>query len=138
MRKVTDGAARVALGLASDLHLGNLDAHWDWGFAGDDASDSRCTLQAAEPRATSSRPGSRTRSATCAASPSPTSGSTSRTTSSRTPRSSGPPRRTILSSGHSTRARTELGWSKTPSFEELVAMMVDADVARLQGARPGA
>jgi len=34
-RKVTDGAARIALGLASELHLGNLDARRDWGFAGD-------------------------------------------------------------------------------------------------------
>jgi GDPmannose 4,6-dehydratase len=34
-RKVTDGVARVKLGLASTLSLGNLDAHRDWGFAGD-------------------------------------------------------------------------------------------------------
>lgn len=34
-RKVTDGAARIKLGLASDLKLGNLTAHRDWGFAGD-------------------------------------------------------------------------------------------------------
>src|SRR5215212_2246093 len=34
-RKVTDGVARVKLGLASTLALGNLDAHRDWGFAGD-------------------------------------------------------------------------------------------------------
>jgi GDPmannose 4,6-dehydratase len=34
-RKVTDGAARIALGLASELPMGNLDAERDWGFAGD-------------------------------------------------------------------------------------------------------
>jgi GDPmannose 4,6-dehydratase len=34
-RKVTDGVARIALGLADRLALGNLDAHRDWGFAGD-------------------------------------------------------------------------------------------------------
>src|SRR4029453_16387473 len=34
-RKVTDGVARVKLGIASTLSLGNLDAHRDWGFAGD-------------------------------------------------------------------------------------------------------
>jgi GDPmannose 4,6-dehydratase len=34
-RKVTDGVARIKLGLASDLALGNLDAKRDWGFAGD-------------------------------------------------------------------------------------------------------
>jgi GDPmannose 4,6-dehydratase len=34
-RKVTDAAARIKLGLASEVGLGNLDAHRDWGFAGD-------------------------------------------------------------------------------------------------------
>ena len=34
-RKVTDGVARIKLGLADHLSLGNLDASRDWGFAGD-------------------------------------------------------------------------------------------------------
>jgi GDPmannose 4,6-dehydratase len=34
-RKISDGVARIKLGLAKELHLGNLDAHRDWGFAGD-------------------------------------------------------------------------------------------------------
>jgi GDPmannose 4,6-dehydratase len=34
-RKVTDAAARIKLGLQQDLRLGNLDAKRDWGFAGD-------------------------------------------------------------------------------------------------------
>jgi GDPmannose 4,6-dehydratase len=34
-RKVTDGAARIKLGLAKELRLGNLEAKRDWGFAGD-------------------------------------------------------------------------------------------------------
>jgi GDPmannose 4,6-dehydratase len=34
-RKVTDGVARIKLGLADSLALGNLDAQRDWGFAGD-------------------------------------------------------------------------------------------------------
>ena len=34
-RKVTDAVARIKLGLASELRLGNLDAKRDWGFAGD-------------------------------------------------------------------------------------------------------
>jgi len=34
-RKVTDGVARIKLGLADTLTLGNLEAHRDWGFAGD-------------------------------------------------------------------------------------------------------
>ena len=34
-RKVTDGVARIKLGLADTVSLGNLDAQRDWGFAGD-------------------------------------------------------------------------------------------------------
>lgn len=34
-RKITDGAARIKLGLARELRLGNLDAQRDWGYAGD-------------------------------------------------------------------------------------------------------
>src|SRR3989338_2931882 len=34
-RKITDGVAKIKLGLADKLYLGNLDAKRDWGFAGD-------------------------------------------------------------------------------------------------------
>jgi GDPmannose 4,6-dehydratase len=34
-RKISNGAARIKLGLADELRLGNLDAQRDWGFAGD-------------------------------------------------------------------------------------------------------
>jgi len=34
-RKITDGVARIKLGLSKELRLGNLDAQRDWGFAGD-------------------------------------------------------------------------------------------------------
>jgi len=34
-RKISNGAARIKLGLSKDLHLGNLDSQRDWGFAGD-------------------------------------------------------------------------------------------------------
>ncbi len=34
-RKISDGVARIKLGLAGELRLGNLDARRDWGFAGD-------------------------------------------------------------------------------------------------------
>ena len=34
-RKITDGVARIKLGLARELRMGNLEAHRDWGFAGD-------------------------------------------------------------------------------------------------------
>ena len=48
-RKVTDGAARVALGLASELRMGNLDAERDWGYAGDYVRAMWAMLQRDEP-----------------------------------------------------------------------------------------
>lgn len=48
-RKVTYGAAKIKLGLASDLHLGNLDSRRDWGFAGDYVRAMWLMLQQDEP-----------------------------------------------------------------------------------------
>jgi GDPmannose 4,6-dehydratase len=48
-RKVTDGVARIKLGLANELRLGNLDAHRDWGFAGDYVRAMHLMLQQDEP-----------------------------------------------------------------------------------------
>jgi len=48
-RKVTDGAARIKLGLAGELRLGNLDAQRDWGWAGDYVDAMWRMLQQPEP-----------------------------------------------------------------------------------------
>jgi GDPmannose 4,6-dehydratase len=48
-RKVTDGAARIKLGLAEDLRLGNIDAQRDWGWAGDYVDAMWRMLQQPEP-----------------------------------------------------------------------------------------
>jgi GDPmannose 4,6-dehydratase len=48
-RKVTDGAARIKLGLAEELRLGNLDAQRDWGWAGDYVDAMWRMLQQPEP-----------------------------------------------------------------------------------------
>ena len=48
-RKVTDGAARIKLGLATELRLGNLNAKRDWGFAGDYVRAMWLMLQQDEP-----------------------------------------------------------------------------------------
>lgn len=48
-RKVTDGVARIKLGLARELSLGNLDAQRDWGFAGDYVRAMWMMLQQNEP-----------------------------------------------------------------------------------------
>jgi GDPmannose 4,6-dehydratase len=48
-RKIAHGAARIKLGLANDLQLGNLDATRDWGFAGDYVKAMWMMLQRDEP-----------------------------------------------------------------------------------------
>jgi len=48
-RKVTDGVARIKLGLTDTLKLGNLDAKRDWGFAGDYVNAMWLMLQQSEP-----------------------------------------------------------------------------------------
>jgi GDPmannose 4,6-dehydratase len=48
-RKITDGAARIKLGLAEELRLGNLDAKRDWGYAGDYVRAMWMMLQQPEP-----------------------------------------------------------------------------------------
>jgi len=48
-RKVSDGVARIKLGLSSSLSLGNLDAYRDWGFAGDYVQAMWLMLQQNEP-----------------------------------------------------------------------------------------
>src|SRR3954463_9759630 len=48
-RKITDGAARISLGIADKLPLGNLNAQRDWGFAGDYVEAMWLVLQQPEP-----------------------------------------------------------------------------------------
>src|SRR5438045_6453621 len=48
-RKVTDGVARIKMGLAGELRLGNLDARRDWGFAGDYVAAMHLMLQQEKP-----------------------------------------------------------------------------------------
>ncbi|HEY6450804.1 MAG TPA: GDP-mannose 4,6-dehydratase [Candidatus Cybelea sp.] len=48
-RKISDGVARIKLGLTNELRLGNLDAHRDWGYAGDYVRAMWMMLQQSEP-----------------------------------------------------------------------------------------
>jgi GDPmannose 4,6-dehydratase len=132
-RKVTDGVARIKLGLAKDLHLGNLDARRDWGFAGDYVEAMWMMLQ--RPKAADYVIG------------------TGETHSVRElaelafghvgldyrayvvsdPRFHRPAEVDLLLADPA-KARDELGWKPKVTFQELVAMMVDADLARLSAA----
>lgn len=133
-RKVTDGVARIKLGLANELRLGNLDAKRDWGYAGDYVRAMWLMLQQDSPRDYVI--------------------STGKTHSVeelvevafshldldwrdfvvQDPRFMRPAEVDLLI-GDASRARDDLGWEPEVSFEQLIRMMVDADVDRLQRAR---
>ncbi|HLX26515.1 MAG TPA: GDP-mannose 4,6-dehydratase [Candidatus Cybelea sp.] len=129
-RKISDGVARIKLGLAKELRLGNLDAHRDWGFAGDYVRAMWLMLQQNEPDdyviATGKTHSVRDflRVAFEAAG-----------LGSYEPYVVIDPRfvrpaevdRLI---GDASKAKQKLGWEPEVSFEELVAMMVESDIKR--------
>jgi GDPmannose 4,6-dehydratase len=129
-RKVTDGVARIKLGLADSLALGNLDACRDWGFAGDYVRAMWLMLQQDQPDdyvvATGiahsvrdlvdiafARVGLDWQKYV------------------RVDPAFLRPAEVDHLIGDPTKARTVLGWHAAVDFKALVEMMVDADVARL-------
>jgi GDPmannose 4,6-dehydratase len=133
-RKVTDGVARIKLGLAREISLGNLDARRDWGFAGDYVDAMWRMLQQPSPQDYVI--------------------GTGRTHSVRelveaafshvgldwqkhvviNPKFMRPAEVDLLLADP-TKARQELGWTPQVDFQRLIAMMVDADLERLSARR---
>jgi len=130
-RKVTHGAARIRLGLADELRLGNLDARRDWGFAGDYVRAMWLMLQQ----------GQADDYVIC----------TGQTHSVRELCQAAfghvglnwedhvivdqrfvRPAEVDLLVGDAAKAREVLGWEPAVSFEDLIAMMVDADLKALR------
>jgi GDPmannose 4,6-dehydratase len=133
-RKVTDAVARIRLGLADKLHLGNLDAQRDWGFAGDYVRAMWQMLQQDEPRdyvvATGQTHSVRDLVETAFGH----AGLDWREHVVQDERFMRPAEVDLLV-GDASLAREELGWEPEVDFAGLVTMMVDADLERL---RPGA
>ncbi|MGC3972589.1 MAG: GDP-mannose 4,6-dehydratase [Pirellulales bacterium] len=129
-RKITDGVARIKLGLASELRLGNLEARRDWGFAGDYVRAMWLMLQQAEPDDYVVGTGE-THSVRefCEAAFAHV-GLDYRDHVVVDPKFYRPAEVDLLLSDP-TKARTKLGWQCEVGFEELVRMMVDADLQRL-------
>ena len=133
-RKVTDGVARIKLGLAKDLRLGNLDARRDWGFAGDYVQAMWLMLQQAEARDYVIGTGETHSVRDLVALAFGHVGLDYRKYVVSDPRFHRPAEVDLLLADPA-KARKELGWKPRVSFEELVAMMVDADMTRLSTAR---
>jgi len=131
-RKITDGAARIKLGLADELVLGNLDAKRDWGFAGDYVEAMWLMLQQERPDDYAVATGAvHTVREFCEVAFSHLGLDYERYV--RTAPEFFRPVDVNVLYGDATKARTVLGWKPKVSFEELVAMMTDADMARFVG-----
>jgi GDPmannose 4,6-dehydratase len=126
-RKITDGAARIKLGLADKLALGNLDAKRDWGYAGDYVRAMWLMLQQHEPG-----------NFVIASGATHSVEDFVRLAFERVdldyrdyvvidPRFVRPAEVDLLL-GNPERARKKLGWELTVTFQELVNMMVDNDL----------
>ena len=128
-RKVTDSAARIALGLATELRLGNIDARRDWGFAGDYVRAMWLMLQQPEASdfviATGQDHSVRE---LCEIAFKHVGLEYERFVT--VDQTLLRPAEVDHLLGDATRARTLLDWSPTVSFEQMVELMVDADLAR--------
>ena len=127
---MTDGVARIKLGLADSLKLGNLDAKRDWGFAGDYVQAMWLMLQQKQAD-----------DYVIATGVSHSVGELVEVAFSHaqldwkkyvgTDPAFLRPAEVDLLVGDSSKARAKLGWEPKVNFEGLVKMMVDADLARL-------
>jgi GDP-mannose 4,6-dehydratase len=133
-RKVTDGVARIALGLATELPMGNLDAERDWGFAGDYVRAMWLMLQQPEPGDYVIATGvSHSVREMCRIAFARVGLDYERYV--RSDPALHRPAEVDHLRGDPTKARTVLGWEPSVGFEELINMMVDADLARTEARR---
>jgi GDPmannose 4,6-dehydratase len=133
-RKVTDGVARIKLGLAQELRLGNLDARRDWGYAGDYVDAMWRMLQRPSPQDYVIGTGETHSVRELVELAFAHVGLDWQPHVVTDPRFYRPAEVDLLLADP-TKARRELGWSPKMSFRELVAAMVDADLERLSGSR---
>ncbi|MHB1323600.1 MAG: GDP-mannose 4,6-dehydratase [Coriobacteriia bacterium] len=130
-RKISDGAARIALGLANELRMGNLDACRDWGFAGDYVEAMWRILQHDKPDdfviATGEAHSVRE---FCKVAFERVGLDYERYV--KVDAQFLRPADVEVLLGDASKARTALGWQPQVSFVQLVHMMVDADMERLR------
>ncbi len=129
-RKVSDGVARIKLGLARELHLGNLDAKRDWGFAGDYVDAMWRMLQPPSPEDYVVGTGIAHSVREVVEIAFAHAGLDWRAHVVMDPRFLRPAEVDVLLADPS-KARSRLSWSPTVSFDQLVRSMVDADLERL-------
>ena len=132
-RKISEGVARIKLGLGEELRLGNLDAERDWGYAADYVEAMWQMLQAEEPEdyvIATGEPHSVREFAEIAFEYADLDAEDYVKVDPQFLR----PAEVDHLVGDSTKAREKLGWRPKTSFRELVELMVDADLDRLSSA----
>jgi GDPmannose 4,6-dehydratase len=129
-RKISDGVARIKLGLADELRLGNLNAKRDWGFAGDYVEAMWLMLQAETPEDYVIATGEE-HSVEEFADLAFAHAGLDRNQHVKTDPAFLRPAEVDHLVGDAAKAREQLGWEPRVSFRELVEMMVDADLERL-------
>ncbi len=128
-RKVTDGVARIKLGLATELPLGNLDAKRDWGHARDYVRAMHLMMQQDKADDYVIATGQTTSIRDLCRSAFTHAGLNFEDHVRTDPRFMRPAEVDVLL-GDASKARQQLGWSPEIGLEEMVGEMVDADLAR--------
>ena len=150
-RKITDAAARIKLGMQSDLELGNLDASRDWGFAGDYVEGMWMMLQHDTPDTYVLSTGRTvpvrdfvTMAFSAAGIELEWQGEAEKEIARdaesgavlvRVSEKFYRPAEVDLLVGDASKAQSDLGWEASTSLEELCAMMVEVDMIRNQGGK---
>lgn len=133
-RKVTDGVAKIKLGLETELRLGNLDAKRDWGFAGDYVKAMWLMLQQSTPDDYVIATG-QTHSVRDLVQVAFSYVDLDWEQYVKVDKAFLRPAEVDLLVGDSSKAREQLGWEPSVSFEQMIQMMVDADLERLKEQR---
>src|SRR5262249_54860487 len=128
-RKVTDGVARIKLGLSKELKLGNLEAKRDWGFAGDYVRAMWMMLQEKEPSDFVVATG-KAHSVKELASIAFKAAGLDYEDYVRIDPTQFRPAEVDSLLGDASKAKKTLGWKPQVSFEEMIGMMVHADIKR--------
>jgi GDPmannose 4,6-dehydratase len=128
-RKVTDGVARIKLGLQQELRIGNMEARRDWGFAGDYVQAMWLMLQQDEPDDYVVATGETHSVQELVELAFAYAGLDWRRHVVLDPSFRRPAEVDVLL-GDASKARAKLGWAPKVGFTDLIRLMVDADLER--------
>jgi len=130
-RKITDGVAKIKLGLADKITLGNLDSRRDWGFAGDFVEAMWLMLQQDEPGDYVVATGQQYTIEDLLTSAFKHAGIEDWKQYIETDPRFVRPAELYSLCGNPAKAEEVLGWQRRTDFDGLVKMMVEADIQRL-------